>query len=97
MTAVSPGALNYRRPAGSGATDKGRNAWVTVALREGKNREIRKVFEHLGYPVNRLIRTAYGPFQLGKLGRGGVEEVPRRTLKDQLGLDTSNAHRGRQA
>jgi 23S rRNA pseudouridine2605 synthase len=47
--------------------------------------------------VNRLIRTAYGPFQLGKLGRGGVEEVPRRTLKDQLGLDTSNAHRGRQA
>ena len=78
-------------------SDKGRNAWVTVALREGKNREIRKVFEHLGYPVNRLIRTAYGPFQLGKLGRGGVEEVPRRTLKDQLGLDTSNAHRGRQA
>jgi 23S rRNA pseudouridine2605 synthase len=76
---------------------KGRNAWATVTLREGKNREIRKVFEHLGYPVNRLIRTAYGPFQLGQLGRGGVEEVPRRTLKDQLGLDTSNAHRGRQA
>jgi 23S rRNA pseudouridine2605 synthase len=76
---------------------KGRNSWVTVALREGKNREIRKVFEHFGYPVNRLIRTAYGPFQLGKLSRGGVEEVPRRTLKDQLGLDISNAHRGRQA
>ena len=42
---------------------KGRNSWVTVALREGKNREIRKVFEHFGYPVNRLIRTAYGPFR----------------------------------
>lgn len=76
---------------------KGRNAWLTVSLREGKNREVRKVFEHLGYPVNRLIRTAYGPFQLGKLERGGVEEVPRRVLKDQLGLEFSNAHRGRQA
>lgn len=76
---------------------KGRNAWLTVSLREGKNREVRKVFEHLGYPVNRLIRTAYGPFQLGKLARGGVEEVPRRVLKDQLGLESSNANRGRQA
>lgn len=76
---------------------KGRNAWLTVGLREGKNREVRKVFEHLGYPVNRLIRTAYGPFQLGKLARGAVEEVPRRVLKDQLGLEFSNAHRGRQA
>lgn len=76
---------------------KGHNTWLTVALREGKNREVRKVFEHLGYPVNRLIRTAYGPFQLGKLARGGVEEVPRRVLKDQLGLEVSNAHRGRQA
>jgi 23S rRNA pseudouridine2605 synthase len=55
------------------------------------------VFEHLGCPINRLIRTAYGPFQLGKLERGGVDEVPRRVLKDQLGLESSNAHRGRQA
>jgi 23S rRNA pseudouridine2605 synthase len=76
---------------------KGRNTWMTVALREGKNREVRKVFDHLGYRVNRLIRTAYGPFQLGDLGRGGVEEIPRRILKDQLGLKASHAHRGRQA
>ena len=76
---------------------KGSNAWVTVSLSEGKNREVRRVFEHLGCPINRLIRTAYGPFQLGKLERGGVDEVPRRVLKDQLGLESSNAHRGRQA
>lgn len=76
---------------------KGRNTWMTVALREGKNREIRRVFDHLGYRVNRLIRTAYGPFQLGDLERGAVDEVPRRILKDQLGLKASNAHRGRQA
>mgnify|MGYP000844842241 CR=1 FL=1 len=76
---------------------KGRNTWMTVSLREGKNREVRKVFDHLGYRVNRLIRTAYGPFQLGDLARGGVEEVPRRILKDQLGIKASHAHRGRQA
>ena len=65
---------------------KGSNAWVTVALTEGKNREIRKVFEHLGYVVTRLIRLSYGPFQLGLLPRGAIEEVPRRVLRDQLGL-----------
>jgi 23S rRNA pseudouridine2605 synthase len=65
---------------------KGSNAWVTVALTEGKNREIRKVFEHLGYGVTRLLRLSYGPFQLGLLPRGGIEEVPRRVLRDQLGL-----------
>ncbi|MDB5361263.1 MAG: rRNA pseudouridine synthase [Rhodospirillales bacterium] len=65
---------------------KGSNAWVTVALTEGKNREIRKVFEHLGYVVTRLLRLSYGPFQLGLLPRGAIEEVPRRVLRDQLGL-----------
>jgi 23S rRNA pseudouridine2605 synthase len=64
---------------------KGANAWLTVALQEGKNREIRRLFDHLGYPVNRLIRIAYGPFQLGKMPRGAVEEVPGRVLRDQLG------------
>ncbi|MCA8928225.1 MAG: rRNA pseudouridine synthase [Alphaproteobacteria bacterium] len=64
---------------------KGSNAWITVALREGKNREIRRVMQWLGYPVSRLIRTAYGPFQLGKLPRGAVEEVGRKALRDQLG------------
>jgi len=62
----------------------GSNSWLTVALKEGKNREVRKVLEHLGLPVSRLIRVAYGPFQLGKLERGAVEEVPRRVLRDQI-------------
>jgi 23S rRNA pseudouridine2605 synthase len=61
------------------------NAWITMSLREGKNREIRRVMEHLGLPVSRLIRVAYGPFQLGDLERGAVEEVPRRVLREQLG------------
>ena len=64
---------------------KGANAWLTVSIREGKNREIRRVMEWLGYPVNRLIRISYGPFQLGQRARGGVEEVGRKMLKDQLG------------
>ena len=63
---------------------KGDNAWVTVALREGRNREVRRVMQFLGLPVTRLIRIAYGPFQLGTLPRGAVEEVPARVLRDQV-------------
>jgi len=64
---------------------QGANAWLTVGLKEGKNREIRRVMEHLGWSVSRLIRIAYGPFQLGLLETGAVEEVPPKTLKEQLG------------
>jgi 23S rRNA pseudouridine2605 synthase len=64
----------------------GDNAWLTMSLTEGKNREIRRVCEHLGWKVSRLIRVAYGPFQLGALEPMAVEEVPARVLKDQLGL-----------
>src|SRR3954469_2098693 len=64
---------------------QGSNAWLTLSLQEGKNREIRRVLDHLGYPVTRLIRVAYGPFQLGHLGRGEIEEVPARVLREQLG------------
>lgn len=64
---------------------QGSNIWLTMALKEGKNREIRKVLEHLGLTVNRLIRTSYGPFQLGSLARGQVSEVPRKALREQLG------------
>lgn len=64
---------------------QGANAWLTVGLKEGKNREIRKVMEHLGWSVSRLIRIAYGPFQLGLLAEGAVEEVPPKALKEQLG------------
>ncbi len=64
---------------------EGSNVWVSVSIKEGKNREVRKVMEHLGLKVTRLIRTAFGPFQLGKLPRGGIEEVPRRILRETLG------------
>ncbi|MBP1805351.1 pseudouridine synthase [Rubellimicrobium aerolatum] len=65
---------------------QGSNAWLTLTLREGKNREIRRVMEHLGYTVNRLIRVSYGPFQLGDLPIGDVEEVRPKIVRDQLGL-----------
>ncbi len=65
---------------------KGDNAWLTVALHEGKNREVRRVMAFLGLDVSRLIRTAYGPFQLGTLEKGVVEEVNPKVLRDQLGL-----------
>jgi 23S rRNA pseudouridine2605 synthase len=62
----------------------GTNSWLTIVLREGKNREIRKVMEALGLKVNRLIRTDYGPFTLGDLTPGSVEEVRPQVLKDQV-------------
>jgi 23S rRNA pseudouridine2605 synthase len=65
--------------------EQGSNAWLAVSLREGKNREIRKIVEHLGLQVTRLIRVSFGPFQLGKLAKGAVEEVPRRILREALG------------
>ncbi len=64
---------------------KGANAWLTVGLREGKNREIRRAMDEIGLSVNRLIRVSYGPFQLGELKPGAVEEVRRKVLRDQLG------------
>ena len=66
---------------------QGRNAWVTVGITEGKNREIRRAMEAINLPVNRLIRISYGPFRLGDLKPGAVEEVRAKVLRDQLGLD----------
>ena len=60
------------------------NTWLSVALREGRNREVRKVMAHLGLQVTRLIRVAYGPFQLGNLERGAVDEVTGKVLREQL-------------
>lgn len=65
---------------------QGANAWLTIGLREGRNREIRRALEHVGLTVNRLIRLSYGPFQLGDLAPGAVEEVRPKILRDQLGL-----------
>ena len=68
---------------------QGANAWLTMALKEGKNREIRQLCAHLGLAVTRLIRIGYGPFQLGELKRGEVAQVPNRVLADQLGPKAS--------
>jgi 23S rRNA pseudouridine2605 synthase len=64
---------------------QGDNTWLTIAIKEGKNREVKRICEHLGLQVNRLIRTAFGPFQLGELARGGIEEVPTRAMKSSIG------------
>ena len=65
---------------------QGANMWLTIAIREGKNREVRKILSHLGVEVNRLIRVSFGPFQLLDLEPGAVEQVKRRVLAEQLGL-----------
>jgi 23S rRNA pseudouridine2605 synthase len=64
---------------------QGDNVWMNVAIREGKNREVKKICEFLGLQVNRLIRTSFGPFQLGDLKRGGIEEIPKKFWQEQLG------------
>lgn len=64
----------------------GANVWLTIGIREGKNREIRRALEEVGLLVNRLIRVSYGPFQLGDLERGAVEEIRPKILRDQLGI-----------
>jgi len=64
---------------------QGANVWLTFAIREGKNREVRNVLGALGLQVSRLIRVSYGPFQLGELPAGAVEEVRTRHLREQLG------------
>ena len=73
----------------------GQQRRLTVALREGKNREIRRVLEHFGWPVNRLIRLSFGPFQLGGLAPGALEEVSAKVLAEQLGTRGSSTPRGR--
>ena len=60
------------------------NTWLSISLREGRNREVRRVMAHLGLQVTRLIRVAYGPFQLGNLSRGEVDEISGKILREQL-------------
>ena len=64
---------------------QGSNAWLTLSLREGRNREVRRALDAVGLTVNRLIRVSYGPFQLGELVPGGVEEVRQKALREQIG------------
>lgn len=70
---------------------QGSNVWLTVALREGRNREVRRALEAVGLRVNRLIRVSYGPFQLGELEPGQVEEVRAKAVREQLGIVTARA------
>jgi 23S rRNA pseudouridine2605 synthase len=77
--------------------EQGTNLWLTLALREGKNREVKRLAEHLGLVVNRLIRISFGPFALGDLAEGAVEEVKPKVLVDQLGTKLAaelGLHRG---
>ena len=76
---------------------QGANAWLTVGIREGRNREVRRAMEAVGLPVNRLIRVSYGPFRLGDLSPGEVEEVKPRVVRDQLGLKETPGKDERQA
>lgn len=68
-------------------SEKGANQWLTVGIREGKNREVRKVLGYVGLTVNRLIRVSFGPFELGDLKEGEAKEVPTRILREQLGAE----------
>ncbi len=76
---------------------QGANAWLAVSLAEGKNREIRKIMDHLGWPVSRLIRLSFGPFQLGNLPKGEVRAVRPKVLAEQLGEAKPNARYRRPA
>ncbi|MDC3116455.1 rRNA pseudouridine synthase [Alphaproteobacteria bacterium] len=78
--------IRYGRIDASLDRQQGSNAWLTLSFREGKNREIRKVMNHLGYNVNRLIRVSFGPFNLKELPSGELQEVKNRVLNEQLGL-----------
>jgi len=90
INGVTVDGIRYKSIEAELDRQQGANAWLTVSLIEGKNREIRRVMEHLGWTVSRLIRISYGPFQLGSLAKGEVEEVRGKVLKDQLGgLDRS--------
>jgi len=70
---------------------QGGNAWASISLKEGKNREVRRLMEFIGVKVNRLIRVSFGPFHLGLLKEGAVDEVPFKALKEQLGLAAPEA------
>ena len=66
-------------------SQRGDNSWLALSLKEGKNREIRRVMEHLGLTVNRLIRIGFGPFALGRLAPGAIEQVPAKAIAEKLG------------
>ena len=78
-------------------SQRGDNSWLALSLKEGKNREIRRVMEHLGLTVNRLIRIGFGPFALAKLAPGAIEEVPAKAIAEKLGKGSAAAAPGAKA
>ncbi len=85
ISGIHYGAIDAALDRVQGSNVQASNLWLTFAIREGKNREVRNVLGHLGLEVTRLIRISFGPFQLGELAAGEVEEVPTRVLREQLG------------
>ncbi|WP_339781068.1 pseudouridine synthase, partial [uncultured Thalassospira sp.] len=81
---ITVDGVNYGSIQAEVDVQKGTNAWMTITLREGKNREIRRVMEHLGWPVTRLMRLSYGPFHLGKMAPGEIDEITGKVMKEQL-------------
>jgi 23S rRNA pseudouridine2605 synthase len=88
---VTVDGINYGPVEATLDREQASNVWITFAIREGKNREVRNVLRHLGLHVARLIRVSFGPFQLGELGAGEIDEVPTRVLRDQLGEKLARA------
>src|SRR5262249_58025774 len=82
---VTIDGVRYRSIEATLDREQGANIWLTVSIREGKNREVRNVLEHLGLKVNRLIRVAFGPFDLGELENGAVKEIETEELRPKLG------------
>ena len=83
---VTIGGVRYGPVTATLERTRGPYAWATVSLKEGKNREVKRLMEHLGLKVARLIRVSFGPFHLGHLHEGAVEEVPGKVWREQLGI-----------
>ena len=86
LTGVVIDGVKYNAVEAKLDRQQGGNAWATIALKEGKNREVRRLMEQIGVKVNRLIRVSFGPFHLGQLKEGDVDEIPTKVLRQQLGL-----------
>lgn len=82
---ISINGIHYRPIECRTYPSEGRNQWIDLTLQEGKNREIRNIMEHFNLPINRLIRTAYGPFQLGNLLKNHIKEVSHKVIDEQIG------------
>ena len=87
---VSVDGIRYGKIEAKLDKQQGSNAWLTLGIREGKNREVRKIMSYLGYSVNRLIRVSFGPFQIKNLASGEIEEVKNKIFKDQLRFSKPN-------